>query len=225
MLREALRVPLADDRGVRRLCVGGGLLAISFWIAPLVLVLGYLVRFVQTVVEDRDELPPSFEYWGLLMSSGVRAFGITVVYLFVPMAVMVWGVFLYLIAPVNDSVTVAQARPPLTAAAVLFSVAFYLLPAALLTYSIDGRFRAGFSPRLLGRFWFSWAYLRSWLLAVVLVSLLHLAAAVVVLTAIGVLAVPVIAFYSYLAGMYLLTVGTSDLLDDIDPSARLGRRT
>jgi len=224
MIRKALRVPFADGRGGKRLFIGGGLLIVSFGIVPLVIVLGYLVRFVEAIVEDREDFPPSFEYWGLLMSSGVRAFGIAVAYLFVPVVALVWGTFLYLIAPYNNSVTVAQARLPLTVAAVLLPVAFYLLPAALLRYSVDGRFGAGFSSRLV-RFWFSLAYLRSWLVCMVLVIVLHLCALIVALTAIGVLAVPAVFFYSYLVGMYVLTTGTRDLLEDISTNTRPGRRT
>jgi len=223
MIRKALRAPLADGRGGKRLLIGGGLLTLSFGIIPLVMVLGYLVRFVEATVEDREDFPPSFEHWDLFMSGGVRAFGIAVAYLFVPLSVMLWGAFLYGIAPYNNTITVAQARPPLIAAAVLFAVAFYLLPAALLRYSVDGRFRAGFSPRLAG-FWFSLAYLRSWLICMLLVIVLHLCAIVVALTAIGVLAVPAIVFYSYLVGMYALTTGTSELLEDISTNTRPGRQ-
>ncbi|QCC52309.1 DUF4013 domain-containing protein [Halapricum salinum] len=225
MIKEALRAPLAGERRWKRLAIGGGWLAVSFGIVPLWVVLGYVVQFAEAVAEDRSDVPPSFEYWGLLMSRGVRAFGISVVYLFVPAAFAIYGAFLYFIAPFNESFTTARAHEPLAIAAVLFAIAFYLLPAALLTYAIDGRTRAGFSPRQLVRFWVSWTYLRSWLLSVSLVVALHLCAIAVALTAIGVLAVPVVIFYSYLVGMYVLTTGTSSLLADIDTRTRPGRRT
>ena len=215
---------MTGERRWKRLAIGGGWLAVSFGIVPLWVVLGYVVQFAETVAEDRSDVPPSFEYWGVLMSRGIRAFGICVVYLFVPATFAIYGAFLYFIAPFNESFTTARAHEPLVIAAVLFAIACYLLPAALLTYAIDGRVRAGFSPRRLVRFWVSWTYLRSWLLSMSLVVALHLCAVLVALTAIGVLAFPVVIFYSYLVGMYVLTTGTNDLLDAVRPAEKHGAR-
>jgi hypothetical protein len=212
MLREALGVPLKGDRWWKKLLVGGGCLAISFGIVPLWIVLGYLIRLTDAVVEDSDEMPPSFEYWGLLMSRGVRAFGICVVYLFVPTVVLLAGVFVLLIAPVNNSVSPAQARLPLTVAAAIYPFALYALPGALSNYAVVDRFRAGFSIDHLRRLWFSWAYARSWLLAVVVVIVLHLLSIPVALTAIGVLAVPLLLFYSYVVATYVVASGTRETL-------------
>ncbi|MFW6434979.1 MAG: DUF4013 domain-containing protein [Halovenus sp.] len=213
MFKEAILVPLEGERWLGRLLIGGGLLFISFGIVPLWILFGYLVRFIEAVLEEDKEFPPSFDYWGLLMHRGGKAFAIFVVYVFVPTVLaLIGGAYLFF-APVNDSITPAQARPPLTAAAVLYPVTLYAFPAALLEFARHDRVRAGFSPRRLGRHWFSWKYAWYWLLAVVAVLTIHALAVLVALTAIGVVAIPSILFYSYLVGTYLLTTGTRAQFD------------
>jgi hypothetical protein len=219
MLREALGVPLQGDRWWKKLLLGGGCLVISFGIVPLWVLLGYLIRFTDGLVEDSDEIPPSFEYWGLLMSRGLGAFGICVFYLFVPTVVLLVGVFVLLIAPVNNSVSPAQARLPLTVAAAIYPFALYALPAALLHYAAVDKFRAGFSVGQLRRLWFSWAYARSWLVAAILVVVLHLLSIPVALTAIGVLAVPSLLFYSYVVATYVIASETRETLRELSDDA------
>lgn len=212
MLKEALRIPLEGRKWWKQLAIGGGLLTISFGIVPLWVLLGYVERFVEQALDSDTQSSASFDYWGLLMSRGVRAFGISVIYLVVPTVFMLAGALLSAIAPVNNSVTATDARPPLTVAALLYPIALYTLPAALLNHTFDGRFRAGFSIRQLAPLWLSWSYARSWLVAMVLLVVLHLCAVFSVLTALGIPLAPVVIFYSYLVAAYVIATGVSERL-------------
>lgn len=216
MLKEALQAPLESDQWWKRLAVGGGLLTISFGIVPLWVLLGYVERFVEGILDRDTHGAPSFDYWGLLMSRGIRAFGICLLYLIVPTVCVLAAGLLLAIAPVNNSVAAADARPPLTAAAVLYPIALYTLPAALLNHTVDERFRAGFAIRELRTLWFSRSYAWRWLVAMAVVVVLHLCAVFSVLTAIGIPLAPILIFYSYLVAAYVITTGVSEQLG-VDP--------
>lgn len=212
MLKEALQAPLENDQGLKQLAIGGGLLTISFGIVPLWVLLGYVERFVEETLDSDTRGAPPFDYWGLLMSRGVRAFGICLIYLIVPTVCMLAGGFLLAIAPVNNSVAATDARAPLTVAAVLYPIALYTLPAALLNHTVDERFRAGFAIRELHPLWFSGSYARGWLVAMAVVVVLHLCAVFSILTAIGIPLAPILIFYSYLVAAYVITTGVSEQL-------------
>jgi len=81
---EAFRYPF--QKGVNIL-IGGVLCLLSFLIIPAFLVEGYIVRVMADTIEGRDEMP-EWSDWGYLLTKGVGAFVISLVYLIIPIIII-----------------------------------------------------------------------------------------------------------------------------------------
>jgi len=80
----AFRYPF--QKGVNIL-IGGVLYLLSFLIIPAFFVEGYIVRVMADTIEGRDEMP-EWTDWGYLLSKGVGAFVISLVYLIIPIIII-----------------------------------------------------------------------------------------------------------------------------------------
>lgn len=80
------RYPTESDDWIKTVLIGGLLLVFSFLVVPWFLVMGYLVRTIRAGMEGADE-PPVFDEWGELLTEGLVASIIGLVYQIIPLVV------------------------------------------------------------------------------------------------------------------------------------------
>ncbi|RQH03466.1 DUF4013 domain-containing protein [Natrarchaeobius oligotrophus] len=201
---------------LERTAIGSVLVLGSILVVPGLILAGYCVRTLAATLEGRSE-PPAFRTWRGLATTGLVALGITLCYLLAPVIAggalaVAFGVGGYYglsgLAPAigghetliwGVSIVAALFAALVSLAVVAFACAlYYALPAALARYAETGRFRAAFDRRAL----VSTVVGREYFLALAVlqvVPLVFLAVAVVsLLTVVGTLAVPALAFVTAL---------------------------
>jgi hypothetical protein len=160
-----------------------------FWSIPAVVVLtGYLVRFIRTVVTD--DAPPQFDRLDELVLDGFRALGLWVIYMTLPLFLLVnwwtnttvdvrlltaftgvpgavvgaWYVgrdYFNSIASVSAVSTLLD--PPFVSVLGVLCLAIYLYPAALVRIAYEGHFSAGLHLRSLVVHVLRRSYAMAWL--------------------------------------------------------------
>ncbi len=86
-IEAVLTYPTNGPDSVTTLLLGGVFTALSIFILPIFLVMGYLVRALRAGMAGADE-PPVFDDWGTLFKEGFVAAVITFVYQLIPLAVL-----------------------------------------------------------------------------------------------------------------------------------------
>lgn len=95
--------------------------------------------------------------------------------------------------------------------------ATYLLPAAVAAFARTGRFGAAFSVSTLRPLVRDREYATAWVVAVAIALLAQILSGAVSATGVGIVLVPFISFYGYVAGAYAIGLGISDM--DIEAAA------
>jgi len=189
-----------------------------FFIVPLFLGNGYLVRVVRQVAAGDTETPPAFEGWGELFVEGLVSLLITFVYVLVPSVVftgLLVGISSVLDATgagggAMSGVTVALLLVFGLVALLVVLAALYLLPAAWAAYAVTGKFGSAFSPSTLRTVGGDKRYLMGVLIALVINFFAQFAANMVVLIIVGILLVPFVIFYCQVASAYAIGAGVAD---------------
>lgn len=206
MFEEGIRFPLEGDDAVKRIVIGGLLAIFSFLIVPAFALVGYYVEVGRAGVERASE-PPEFTDWGDLIVKGLVATAIMIVYAIVP-AILVM---------VTTGMSIAGAAEGGTAGGILggigvlgllvalvaLLVVYYAIPAALVNYAIEGSIGAAFEWGTLKPVLLSSDYLVAWLVPFVLSFVLNVVAFILAVTVVGLVLVPFLQFYVYVAVMYL----------------------
>lgn len=86
ILKEAVLYPWNDGDSGTTLVGGGILTLLSPLIIPALLVMGYNLRVVESVLDDAGE-PPVFDDWSDLLVDGLKAAGVLIVYVLLPLAI------------------------------------------------------------------------------------------------------------------------------------------
>ena len=202
MLEDGLSYPVRGD-WVGRTLIGGVLGFLSVFVIPTVVVLGYLVRVLETTVEGVDE-PPAFDDWGNLLVRGVVASVIVVAYTLVPVLAYLVVVSVFVGAggiiggDVGALVGVAGALAALGLIPVVL-VVYYAVPAALTAYATRGSIGAAFDVSVLKPVLVRSEYLVAVLAPLVVAVLLWIITAVLAVTIVGLLLVPFVQFYGQVA--------------------------
>lgn len=218
-MHDSLTYPVAGDRGVRRLAVGGLLTALGVLFVPLVLVPGYSMRVIRAVV-DGDPEPPAWTDWVGPLVDGLKALVVGVVYAGVPallVGLAVAAFFLPLAEPPTPLVS-AVATVVALAAPVVALIGFYAAPAALASLADAGRLGAAFSVRGVWSVVRSGDYALAWLLALVVGLVVAVltgsiavlaggAAAPGIALAVATLAIAVANFYATVVASFLYARG------------------
>lgn len=216
-VETALWYPWDDGRAGVTLVVGGVLTLLSPLVIPGLLVLGYGLRVVEAVMDDREG-PPAFADPGGLFVAGLKGAVVLLGYVVLPL--LVWGALLGGVAaaagfrfpggvPVFQG-GVAGGGLALVLVFLLFGLALvvaYLAPAALVHLGRTGRLRAAFAfgdVRQLAR---TPAYGSAWLLALGVFALAGVVLAVLNAAAIGVIVSGFVTFYAFVAMAHLYAVG------------------
>ncbi|WP_135824362.1 DUF4013 domain-containing protein [Halorussus ruber] len=187
MFETALRYLVDSDDGTETILVGGLLTLLGWLLIPAVLVAGYLQRVLART--NDGEPAPSFDDWADLFWDGLKAIGVVIAYVAVPIVLLTAVLASLVVVSVETTVEESVADPttvaepvtsvgpdPLSVLVVLGGlalagltslVAWYALPAALARLAVEGRFGAAFE---FGRLWpvlTSGAYATGWLVALV----------------------------------------------------------
>ncbi|MFC6757835.1 DUF4013 domain-containing protein [Halomicroarcula sp. GCM10025894] len=157
MLEDAIGYPWRGEQNVARILIGGILGALVFFIVPLFLGNGYLVRVVRQVAVGDTETPPAFDDWGEMFVDGLVSLLIMFVYILVP-SVVFTGLLVGISSVLDTTGTGGGAISGMAVALLLVFglvallmalAALYLLPAAWAAYAVTGKFGSAFSPSTL----------------------------------------------------------------------------
>lgn len=220
MFEEAIRYPWKGEEHVETIAIGGLLSLFGFLLLPLFVVFGYLVRVIRQVSAGNVTEPPAFDDWGELLVDGLKAFAVTLAYSVVSFGVVAVAV-LSLILPASFSEGAGASSVNLLGlvfalvvlvVAVLVAVgAAYLTPAAVAAFATTGRLGAAFSPSRLRSIGGHRGYAVAWLVAIAVTILADVVGGVVSLTGVGILLVPFVTFYGFVAAAYAIGEGVSDI--------------
>jgi uncharacterized membrane protein len=181
-------------------------------IIPGILVNGYLLRVVQAGVAG-DEDPPEFRDWLELLLDGIIVWIIEAVYIFVPAALLMFGIGSFAVAAgLSSSAGAGSMASPdggliggLTGLLLLLIpvTAGFLMPAGLANYARTGEVTKAFDLRTVIAVALSANYLVA-IISIIAVSIvLGLIGGVLVLLLVGVF----VLFYQQIVGYYLFGTG------------------
>ena len=219
MLEDGLSYPLRGD-WIERVLIGGVLGLLSMLLLPAIVVLGYLVRVLETTVEGAED-PPEFEDWGDLLVKGLFGTVITVAYTFVPVLAYLIVVFLVIGAggavggDAGALVGVLGALLALAFLPVLLLV-YYAVPAALTAYAVRGEIGAAFDVGLLKPTLLSTEYLVAILMPLVVTFALWIVTGVLAITVVGLILVPFLQFYGQVAVFRMFGSAFASESDELD---------
>jgi len=209
MFEDGMSYPVRGD-WIGRIAIGGLLAIFSFLIIPAFLLVGYLIRVLNTTVRGIEE-PPQFNEWGDLFVKGLVGTVISVIYSIVPFALFgALGFVLFGIIGIAGSAggdgggivaglgLSAFLLLLLLFIPVVFAV-YYMVPAALTNYAIEDSFGAAFDLGTIKPILLSSEYLIAVLLPLVVAVLLWIATSILSITVIGLLLVPFLQFYGQVA--------------------------
>lgn len=200
-VQEAIRYPAQSDDAVRTVAIGGLLVLFGFLVVPLLAVGGYAVRVLDRTASG-DDAPPTFDEWGELIVTGLKAFVIGFAYMLLP-TIVGGGVFLVGVLGVGVSGDGAIAGLGLLGAMLggllwfaLSLLVAYLVPAALANFAETRRLGAGFDLETLRPVWFSRTYALGWVTTFLVLLIGGLVSAVLnVVPVLGAIAGAFVGFY------------------------------
>lgn len=217
VLRAAVLYPWNDGDSGTTLVGGGILTLLSPLVLPALLVLGYNLRVVESVLEDEGE-PPVFEAWRELFVDGIKAAIVLLAYVALPLVV---GLAILAFILSLAGFRFPGGVPTLTEAAAIGGLAFivalllagltllvwYLAPAALVHLARTRRLDAAFDfddVRELAR---TDAYGSAWLQAVGVFAADAIVLLILNAAGVGVVLSGFISFYAFIAMAYLYAQG------------------
>lgn len=202
MLEDGLSYPFRGE-WVGRILIGGVLSFFSFLFIPLLPLNGYFVNVLRDTARGNDD-PPEFTDWGSLFVKGIGALLIVLAYAIVPM--LVYGAivttFLGVGAAIGGDAGGFFAGFGFLSLLLLIPVllfVYYLIPAALTNFALEGTVGAGFDFGTIGDVVFTTDYLLAVLLPIVVAVILWMATFVLAITVIGLLFLPFLQFYGQMA--------------------------
>ncbi|GAB7090220.1 hypothetical protein JCM18237_04910 [Halorubrum luteum] len=166
-IERAIRYPAEGDEFVKTILIGGLLSLFSVLIVPLFLLAGYVVHVLDRTA-DGDETPPTFDEWGELAVTGIKAVVIGFAYTLVPAIV---GGLIVLVGIVGIGAGGDGALAGLGVLGILvggfvwFALAIvvaYLLPAAVANFAQERSIGSGFDVARLKTIWLSRSYAIAW---------------------------------------------------------------
>lgn len=169
---DAITYPMEDDDWTVTVLIGGVLGLLSVLIVPGFLVYGYLVRAVRERADGATQ-PPAFDDWGALFVDGIKAWGIGLVYMLVPLLVfgVTVGGSLFAMATgtrAGASAGLAGLFGGLALSFVLSLVFGYIATAAIIHFACTGELGSGFDVGTLRTLVLSPEYATPWLVSVAL---------------------------------------------------------
>lgn len=219
-LKQAILYPWNDGESGTTLVGGGILTLLSPLVVPALLVMGYNLRVVESVLDDA-EAPPVFEDWGGLFVDGLKAAVVLIVYVLLPLAV---GTAILAAIAGAAGFRFGPGMPTLTGGFALGGLAFivalllaglallvwYLAPAALVHLARTRSLRAAFIAEDIRELARASAYGSAWLLALGVLAANAVVLLVLNSAGIGVILSGFITFYAFVAMSFLYARGAGD---------------
>lgn len=202
MLEDGLSYPVRGD-WIGRMLIGSVLTFFSFFVLPVVFVMGYFVRVLETTVGGQEE-PPAFEEWGDLFVKGIVATVIGLVYSVVPVIAYLVVVFGLLgvgtgIGGDGGGILAGLGLMTMFAAIPLLLLIYYVVPAALTNYAREGEIGAAFDFQAIKPVVLSVEYLMAVLFPLFVSFAVWIVITVLAVTVVGLLLVPFVYFYANVA--------------------------
>lgn len=165
-VEELAKYPTESDDWVMTVIIGGILTFLFFLIIPAIAVAGYLVRAIRAGMADADE-PPVFDDWGELLTEGLMAAIIGIIYQIIPFLVFaffVGGAFLAFLtgSDAGAGVGLASLFGGFFLAWLLSIVFGYIGMAGIANYATVGEFGAGFDFDVIREVVTARSYLIAW---------------------------------------------------------------
>ncbi|MFB6224756.1 MAG: DUF4013 domain-containing protein [Haloarcula sp.] len=169
---NSLTYPQEDDDWLTTLAIGGGLTLLGVLFIPILPVYGYLVSAIRERAAGATQ-PPQFEDWGELFVDGVKAFGISVVYMLIPTivaGVVIGGSVISMMTGTRAGVGAGMAGllGGFLLSTVLSLVFGYVAVAAIIHFACTGDLGAAFDVGTLRQLALSSEYATAWLVSVAL---------------------------------------------------------
>lgn len=242
MLEDGLSYPLNGDNALARIIIGGLLGFGSILIIPAFALMGYLVWVLGGAARGEAE-PPAFENWGEMIVDGLKATAVSLIYGIVPFVLIFVSTFIAGSGSTAGGDTASGILSGIGLLGFLVSllamfVLYYLIPAALTNMALEDEFGAAFDFDAIKEVIFSADYLIAWLIPFALAAgvqiLLSAVTFVLVLSVVGILALPFviligpfIQFYVQVAAFYMfgaafgkvVGIGGADAHDEFETPA------
>ena len=220
-VNEIITYPMERDSWMKTVLIGGVLVLFGFLLVPLFAVYGYLVETIRASTAGRPE-PPAFDDWGTLLVEGAQAWVISVVFLFVPLAVaaVFVGGSALAVATGGDAgaaVGVGGLFAGLTLSALLTLVFGYLAIIGIVNFAREGRFAAGFDVDVIKTVALNREYAIPWLASVAVIVAVGF---VGMIPLVGWLLAPFAGFYGAVVAANLWAGGFAAV---VDSTVRLSR--
>lgn len=206
MFEAGIKFPLEGDDAVKRLLIGGLLGIFSFLIVPIFALVGYYVEVARAGVEETPE-PPAFTDWGDLIVKGIVGTVVMIAYAIVPILLVMFTTGIGF-AGASQGGTAGGILGGIGALGFLVAllallVVYYAIPAAIVNYAIEDRLGAAFDVAAIKPVLLSGDYLVAWLVPFVLAFVLNIVGVVLAFTVVGLVLLPFLHFYVYVAVMYM----------------------
>lgn len=219
-LKQAVVYPWNDGESGTTLVGGGILTLLSPLVVPALLVMGYNLRVVASVLEGEGE-PPVFDDWGALFVDGLKAAVVLLVYVLLPLAVgtaivaAIAGAAGFRFGPGPPRITGGFALGGLAFVVALLLaglalLVWYLAPAALVHLARTRRLRAAFSTDDVRELAEASAYGSAWLQALAVFAANAVVLLVLNSAGIGVILSGFITFYAFVAMSFLYAQGARE---------------
>ncbi|MBP1986950.1 DUF4013 domain-containing protein [Halolamina salifodinae] len=190
--------------------------------------MGYLVWVLGGAARGEAE-PPAFENWGEMIVDGLKATAVSLIYGIIPFVLIIVSIFVAGSGSTTGSDSAAGLLGGVGLLGFLVSLVamfllYYLIPAALTNMALENEFSAAFDFGTIKQVIFSGDYLIAWLIPFVLAAgvqiLLSAVSLVLVLSVVGILALPLviligpfIQFYVQVAAFYMFGVAFGRVVD------------
>lgn len=220
MLEDGFSYPVRGD-WIGRMIIGGVLGFFSFLILPAIILYGYFVEVLRTTARGEDEAP-TFSDWGEMIKDGFIGIIISVAYAIIPFIIIggISTVFLSGGAALGGDGGGALAGLGFISLLLLIPLVFviyYIVPAAITAYAIEGQIGAAFSFSILKPILLSGSYFIAVLAPILVAVVIWIATSVLAVTIIGLLLVPFLQFYGQVAIFRMFGLAYRDVAKDSAP--------
>lgn len=216
---DSLTYPMESEQWIKTILIGGILSIFGFLIIPLVLVYGYIIQVLRARYDGQPE-PPEFGDWGGLLSDGLKAVVIGVVYLLIPGivgAVTVGGSMLAFLTGTEAGVATGFAGlfGGFIISFILGLVFGYIAVAAVLNFAHKGEIGAGFEFGTIKELISSREYAFAWLAAVgVFIGMSVISGFLNMIPLLGMIVSAFLFFYAQIVAAYLWADGFTEVIEE-----------
>lgn len=241
MLGEALEYPRRGENWLERVGIGGGLTLLSFVVPllPQLVVLGHGKRVLSGTVAG-ERMPPEFGDWEGLFVDGVKLYAVLLVFALVPAFVLtfvlffLWFVVFALVGAAGSAGGESAAGAAgllgslgflavMLISFVLFLAVYYFVPAGMVRYAAEDDLSAAFDLSAIRELVTSGEYFKAWGAAFGLGLGLSVVNLLLVITLVGILAVPFVQFYFQMVVFRMFGRAYADVMGRGGPATATGQ--